>query len=154
MSIETAGMKRQAAELIEQAYQRGYKSGQENALTVDSDKFREQGRNEAWELAYRLVFNQGNIRDVFDVEALGRIFETYSATEAIEKIREYEERQKEDNKIKVGDEVELNEVKVIVTKIMDNYFNAIGYAGEVFSGRELRLWKKTGIHYDLDKILR
>ena len=125
MGQRTEGIKKQAQQLIEQAYYRGFKAGREDMQDWEkdqADRLIEQGRNEAWELAYRLVFNQGNIRDVFDVEALGRIFETYSATEAIEKIREYEERQKqeEDSKIRVGDEVIYHDDKGVVVLVANN----------------------------------
>jgi len=95
-------MQRQAQELIQQAYHRGFKTGYDKAFSTLNENWQlvtseaeEKGRNESWELAYRLVFNQGNIRDVFDTESLGRIFETYSASEAIERLKAYEEKKQE-----------------------------------------------------------
>ena len=112
MEERTSGMKRQAQELIEQAYQRGYKAGyqfQTDANLVLFNNGMEQGRKEAWEAAYKLVFNQGNIRDAFDTESLGAIFEKCSAAEAIEKLKKYEEQKKQEE-IHVGDEIILNDI--------------------------------------------
>jgi len=152
MEQRTEGMKRQAKELIEQAYQRGYKAGVEScadAIGQISDDAKNdgitEGRDEAWELAYKLVFNQGNIRDVFDSKSLGSIVEEYSVTEAIEKIREWEEKQtqEEDNEIHVGDEVKNQYgFKYFITGINDNLCCGIGGTG--YYQNDIRLVKKTG----------
>ena len=169
-------IKKQAQELIEQAYQRGYKTGEElieqayqcgyntgyskaetdyHAKTEDDRQSSyELGLNMAWEAAYKLVFNQGNIRDVFDTESLGSIFEEYSATEAIEKIRAYEEKQKkQDDEIRVGDEVGIDDVFVMVTKVGDLLFSGINKNGDVYCGRDKSKWQKTGRHFDIESIL-
>ena len=51
----TEGIKRQADELIEQAYQRGFKAGKVAWEEKTKDFFVEQGRHEAWETAKELV---------------------------------------------------------------------------------------------------
>lgn len=109
--------KEKFVELIDQAYQRGFKAGQENALKVDSDKFREQGRNEAWETVKKIYFpinngglTGGEIDKIFDVASLNDILEKFSASEAVEKLHAYEEKKKQEvDEIRVGDEVILNE---------------------------------------------
>lgn len=136
MEQRTEGMKRQAKELIEQAYQRGFKAGQENALVVNSDKFIEQGRNEAWEAARKLylsVIHEGllarEIKKNFGVEyeCFSFILKDFSASKIIEKLRAYEEQEKqeEDEEIHVGDEVILN-----VTSSFDAGTKAIIIADE------------------------
>ena len=119
MEQRTEGMKKQAQELIEQAYNRGFKAGQENALAVNSNKFVEQGRNEAWEAArkFYLPIKDGGlfaeeIREIFGVESFATILKEFSASEAVERLRVYEneeqEKQEKDEEIHVGDEVILN----------------------------------------------
>ena len=103
------GIKKQAQELIYQAYQKGYKAGQENALVVDSDKFREQGRNEAWETARKIMsqndasWGMKDMKEIFGLSYSTDIMLDLKASEAIEKIRAYEQKKKEADEIKVGD---------------------------------------------------
>jgi hypothetical protein len=117
-------MKRQAQNLIAQAYQLGYQEGREDALTVDSDKYREQGRNEAWEAARKLVSmgykecNEVLGDGILTIETNDEIFTRFTASEAIDKLRKYEEqkKQEEDSEIHVGDEVMYHEDKGIVIR--------------------------------------
>lgn len=73
------------------------------------NKTYEYGLNEAWEAARNVV----DCKVPFDFwelasgQSMLAVFKRYSAKEAIEKIREYEEKQKEADEIKVGDEVYL-----------------------------------------------
>ncbi len=117
MEQRTEGMKKQAQELIEQAYQRGFKAGQEKAFVVDSNKFKEQGRDEAWEAAKKIYLPikdgglfEEEIQKIFGVELFTTILKEFSVSEVIEKLRAYEEQEKqeEDKEIHVGDEVILN----------------------------------------------
>lgn len=109
MEQRTEGIKRQADELIEQAYQRGFKAGQ-----VDNQTFHEsicekcknglinQGRNEAWEAAKKLVsagYKECNeiLGDgVLAIETIDEIFLRCTASDAIEKLRKYEEQKKQE----------------------------------------------------------
>lgn len=118
MEQRTEGMKKQAQELIEQAYQSGFKDGQGNTLAIDSEKFIEQGRDEAWEAARKLMLSsEGDgglpndiIEKIFNGSMYYDVLKNCSASEAIEKIRKYEEKkQEEEQEIRVGDEVILNE---------------------------------------------
>lgn len=85
------GMKKQAQELIEQAYKRGFKDGRRNGI--------EEGRYEAWEALKKISEMEGY--KLYD------IFKEFSASEVVEKLRAYEKRmeQEENKKIKVGDEI-------------------------------------------------
>ena len=158
-SIEqrTEGMKRQAKELIEQAYQRGLKTGVEScidALTADSEKYIEQGRNEAWEAARKIAIENIVPFEEWDLLKIGNstlaVFNKYSASEAIEKIREYEEKKKheEDSEIKVGDEVcsRYGEMIGIVTHIYSTTtaFNILWEDGGVGKGKNKSDFRKTG----------
>jgi hypothetical protein len=153
----TAGMKKQAQELIEQAYQRGYKAGQENALTVDSNKFREQGRNEAWEAARKIVLSEvgglsgRDLSEIFDATSYLRVLGQYSATEAIKKIKTYEEqkKQEEDSEIHVGDEVcAYGDIIGIVTYISKTEeFSILWRDGSVGKRKNISDFRKTGRHF-------
>jgi hypothetical protein len=137
MTNGTEGIRRQASELIEQAYQRGYKVGYEAAKENNKSdtesrvaELMEIGRNEAWEAAGKLVsmdYKECNkvLGDgVLTLEHAEDIFIRCTASEAINKLRAYEaQKQKEDSEIHVGDEVYLLDVNYlsIVTSIDDYY---------------------------------
>ena len=76
----------------------------------------EDGLNDAWECARKICkMNYETRREALGVDddhdLLGKIFNTFAASEAIDKIKRHEEKQKQaDNEIKVGDEVVDGEV--------------------------------------------
>lgn len=118
----TDGIKKQAKELIEQAYLRGYKAGRASSLddwikTVDVNDLVEKGRNEAWEAARKIILDIQDggmscdeLESIFWVQSFYKnLLKTYNASEAISKIKAYEEQKKKekDSKIHIGDEVEF-----------------------------------------------
>lgn len=141
------GMKRQAQELIEQAYQRGYNAGYEEGkgqtwseeikkYEIEPEKalkYIEQGRNEAWEAAKKILIPpcDGGLATVELKKIFGEsgayIFNNFTVSEAIEKIRAYDEKkkQKEDEEIKVdkekviklADEIGIHKLFSIVKEI-------------------------------------
>lgn len=131
-----------------------------------------KGLNDAWELAKKLEsdISVGDLADIFGKEVydpyegtLSDIIESYTATEALEKVNAYE---KEKSKIRVGDEVVLKEdhLKMIVT-FVENYDDGkvhgicvnpgkhpVDVGGTISSSVEN--WQKTGKHYDeIEKLL-
>lgn len=149
MEQRTAGMKKQANELIEQAYNRGHKAGYE-ACKEPKDVLIEKGRNEAWEAAKKIM--QMNIvekRAIFG--EIGRttyaVISELSASEAIEKLRKYEEqkKQEEEQEIRVGDEVytEDKEIKFVVTGIGEESAHLVDCNGN-FAWEKTYLLFKTG----------
>ena len=113
----TEGMKKQAIELIEQAYNRGFKAGQERAMEMEISKYIDKGRNEAWEAADKL--NRMTLDEVIKVFAddplchtitRERIFTCCTPSCAIKKLHDYEMKKKEEKDIKVGDEVIYNSI--------------------------------------------
>ena len=132
---------------IDEAYQRGV----------------EDGRNETWEAARRisvLELNGGltgnEMMKIYGTMDLHKIYDDNTASEAIEKLKAYEEKQKADDEIKVGDEVEVtkNGMKFFVTKI----YEAEGTVGGINKDGEVRFWsrslvKRTGSHLNIGKIL-
>lgn len=150
-------MKKQAEELIQQAYNRGYKVGKEegrkdgyedwknsvfNDVTIDAKSFIEQGRDEAWEAVKKLYLSEDFgglpvdvVRKIFGIECewLSDIFKKYSASEVIDKLRKYEEQTKEEdeknNEFKVGDVVKLNDHSAVITWCDGDHWNGICVQG-------------------------
>lgn len=152
MEQRTEGMKKQANELIEQAYNRGYKAGYE-ACKEPKDALIEKGMNMAWEAAKKIM--QMNIvekRAIFG--EIGRmtyaVISELSASEAIEKLRKYGEQKKheEDEKIKVGDEVYFldNTMKYVVTNIDGEFLKLVDCTGDV-DVELIHNFTKTGRHF-------
>lgn len=109
-------------ESIRNAYDKGYKQGvNDGSLDVKMrvDGAYEKGLNDAWECARKIMLSDedGGIAHI-DIQKIfgGSYYQAmmnYSPSEAIAKIKEYEEKQKQvADEIKVGDEVYI---------IMENY---------------------------------
>lgn len=135
------------SDLQDTAYQRGLEDG--------------QNQNEAWKYARKIACvpqNGGMDRAWLDAifgSALDRseILFTFSAKNAIERIKAYEKKQAD--KIEVGDEVIYNgTTKCIVVRPEDDerYASLIDSDGTHYSA-DHRECEKTGRHFDIDKIL-
>ena len=132
MEQRTEGMKKQAQELIEQAYHRGFKAGREDRQEWEkgqADRLIEKGMNMAWEAAKKILnacgINNTFLDEIFGVHAVFDIINTYSASEVIEKIKAYEEKQKQNDEIRVGDEIQFYDNgrkgrRLVVIKIDEN----------------------------------
>lgn len=166
----TQVMKLQAQELIEQAYQRGYKAGYEKGFKNGFDegvlhpdiniieKWIEQGRNEAWEAAGRLVaMEYWKVNDilsdgVLDIKTDEDIFIRLTASEAISKIEAYEQKKQEQDEIKVGDEVAFHhedrpDTVMFVTKVAeDGFIDGMDAKGNLYAEKNPKNWTKTGRH--------
>jgi transcription antitermination factor NusG len=145
----------------EGAYQKGFNDGKEYGL--DESDMREavsyqRGLDDAWEAAKKIL--QMYDFTVFGLEHDG-VFESplnegqqMTPQEAIEKLKAYEEKQKADDEIKVGDEVEVlnSGSKYLIAWILGT--SICGFAHD---GVTCRLQpsdvRKTGRHFDIDKIL-
>ena len=109
---------------IEEAYQKGFEVGSHETTTLEY----QQGLDDAWECAKRIVLTKTDVNcPYFTADELIKIFGyctsqnvlcTYSASEAIEKVKAYEEQQKADAEIKVGDEIK---------NTLELMNNAVGY---------------------------
>jgi len=103
--------------LHDEIYRMGYQDGIEHGNINDgtfADKVKEaydNGLTDAWECARRLTHPRyGGYRDseqkkIFGYENSDDVLTEYSASEAIQKIKEYEEKQKQPNEFEIGDEV-------------------------------------------------
>jgi hypothetical protein len=162
------GLKTQALTCIEAAYDKGYKSGLNDGNINDGTfaaKVKEaydNGLNDAWECAKKIVTDTGlnyeELGEIFGYTSMDTIFGNFSASEAVTKVKEYEDEQKKpDDEIHVGDEVYYmhdKNVKKIVLGITDfGNFAVLSQNGNfgVFSKCELY---KTGRNYPIMEILK
>lgn len=96
---QTEGLCKEVANCIRNAYDRGYKQGQKD-MEQDTMAVLENGkmigREEAWECARKLSeMLNAEINQIFNDDIYWvAVFKKYSASEAIAKIKEYEEKQK------------------------------------------------------------
>ena len=113
----------------------------------------QRGLNDAWECARELYLN-GACKDLFG-EYFNTFIKNYTAQEAIAKLKAYEEKQKADDEIKVGDEVIYNgTTKCIVVRPEDDerYASLIDGNGTHHCADHCEC-KKTGRHFDIASIL-
>ena len=111
----TEGMRRQAQELIDQAYERGFKAGYDKRIADAKDAWEsaeneayQRGLDDAWEAAKKIhVMFYKDIEKIFGKPSEHYVYSELSASEAIAKIKEFEEKQKkaETDEIMIGDEV-------------------------------------------------
>jgi hypothetical protein len=114
------------------------------------------GQNEAWECARELYLN-GACKDRFG-EYFNTFIKNHTAQEAIERLKAYEEKQKADNKIEVGDEVNWSCNCFIVTRIFQprngkEQCDGIDDDGCVYHDVLMDDLEKTGRHFDIASIL-
>lgn len=132
------------------------------------NKARQEGAEDAWELASKMVFlpRYGGypldmLAEVFGNDDADIIMKDNSYSEAKAKIKEYERKKKEEEeKIRVGDVVEYpnpfgsNANKYYVTLVRDSVFYGIRTSDGATFGGSLKGAKKTGKHKDLEEVLK
>ena len=109
----------------------------------------ERGLNDAWECAKKIAYQEVDLIATFNKhlgESSIEVLKDYSASEAIAKIKEYEERKKQDEDIKVGDEVVYNYVTtfVVTCVVKGEYIGGINSDGEDCCYHYKAKLKKTG----------
>lgn len=173
MEERTEGIRKQASELIGQAYHRGYQAGYSKAendyyakTEDDRQSSYELGLNMAWEAARKILnaCNSANkvLDEVFGTPLVLEIINTCPPSEAIEKLRAYEEQKKQDEEIKVGDEVRwiINPKYIGLVTYVDYLNNMIwimGHDGRHFIGcsNEIEKYERTGRHFsDMDELIK
>ncbi len=119
----------------------------------------EDGLSDGWECARKIIcFNENggigtnNLVDVFGTFLHYEIFRDFSASEALEKIKNYKEKQKQ---IRVGDEVTLKSdgTKAVITNTCDK-----GWWKVIDENGYTNIWnvshfEKTGRHFNEIKTL-
>ena len=147
---------------IDEAYQRGLEEGKKATwgLAADASSAEYQrGLDDAWEAARKIELDDGidmgTLCTIFGYGCSDSIIREYSASEAIAKLKAYEEKQKAADEIKVGDIVYLSGDKYIVS-----YINDDGCADliHIWSGSTCErvspdCLTRTGKRYDIEKIL-
>lgn len=148
-----------------EAYEEGYAEGSKEDYDEAYLKGYNQGLSDAWDAARKIVTmpNRDFINsDILDLDPGESIFTKYTASEAIEKIQQYEQEKEE---IKVGNEVKSGDEKYIV---LQKYLNNIDELMVVLFNKrdgQIDTWhmynangaifEKTGRHFqEIAEVLR
>ncbi|MDD7755055.1 MAG: hypothetical protein PUJ51_11220 [Clostridiales bacterium] len=120
-----------------------------------------QGAEAAWELARKITcqpinggFNRSEFEEIFNEGYISDVFEKYTYPEAAAKVAKWKKTKEE---IKVGDEVEKNDlrdVRFIVTFTNGRLMSGVTQDGFVFANEKPKEWHKTGRHIDIDGFLK
>ena len=164
------------AEIMEQvrkeAYEKGYEDGfvaghlkaEKSGQSFYEDGYK-RGLSDAWEACRKICcyeidggYHVAHMLDLFDRDDLPKILSGYTATEAIEKLKTYEQEQEE---IKVGDEVERildGEVdsKAVFLEEDEGYYHCLFWTGCCFTtlGYPKKQFRKTGRHFtEIDAVI-
>ena len=139
----------------------GYIDKAAEPLSTYIEQARAEGEQVAWELARKIVrqpinggYKQSEFEEIFGCGYISDIFEKYTYSEAAAKVEAWEKAKEE---IKVGDEVEKNDlrdVRFIVTFTNGRLMNGVTQSGLVFANEKPKEWHKTGRHIDVDSFLK
>ena len=141
--------------IADNIYQQGYEAGKAATPFTDTkeaeDKAYNRGLNDAWELVKKIINDENNggypYNYLLGYRYLFEVVDNYTASEALTKIKEYEDKQKQDAEIKVGDEVysEEDDLRFVVTRITNGRYEGICTDGACYCPLPLHI-KKTGRH--------
>ena len=116
------------------------------------------GQNEAWELARKIIINNGysvhDLYEIFDNHDSYHALENYTYQEAAAKVEEWEKAKEE---IKDGDILEGiydSNLKCIVTNLYTDNIAYLMFDDGTAGFHELDNFKKTGRHIDIDNFLK
>lgn len=153
-----------AKDNIRTQFDKAYKSGYEDAKSElgknaidlaheESDRAYQQGLEDAWEAARKITkMNLFVMGEIFGTVVSSQIAENNTAQEVISKIKEYEEKQKQDTEIQVGDEVysDAFDDKGIVTHITADKVACVCIICNGFTMMKVGTngLHKTGRHFD------
>lgn len=123
------------------------RNGLDKLVPYDESAAEQRGQEEAWELARKIAFNQGNIREILlpnQPDSICCIFDKFSYAEAREKCDSWK---KQKDEIKVGDEVERDDgtaIFVVTSQDMDRMYMGFTNTGVFLCGYKVH---KTGRHF-------
>lgn len=144
-------------DLQDTAYQKGINDGSLDVKQRVEGAY-QRGLNDAWEAARKIVeMSAPQYWELFDTYK-ENLFGKISASEAINKIKAYEEKQKADDKIRVGDEVFNIPTKtkgILLEPETEHLLATVivpSLRWRTINIRHANL-KKTGKHYDIEKLL-
>ena len=137
-----------------EGYEKGYETGYEDGYNEPGKNQQEayqRGLSDAWEAARKVVaLSIVDRRKVFGSEYMYSILEKHTASEAIEKLKAYEQEEQ----IQVGDEVITASGKAVVTGVGPVHFEYV-YADGSNGYDEVKNVKKTGRHFpEIAKVLQ
>ena len=121
----------------------------------------QRGLEDAWNVARKIAVETDDggvsisaLYEMFGTESMRMIMKNNTVYDAIAKLKAYEEKQKADDEIKVGDEVIYIEHKFIVfaTETEEHYASLFDVNGRHASASQSEC-KKTGRHFDIASIL-
>ena len=154
--------------MLSDEYTRGYAEGTRHGMEISKDY--DEGLNDAWELARKLIYGSGDYEGAYSIKGMNSIFgkrgylsimKSFTAKEALTKIKEYEEKQKKAEIIHVGDEIysELTDTKAVVQHIDAwNRYECFTDRGSQFIIDKHTFndyWVKTGKNYpQIEEILK
>lgn len=113
----------------------------------------QKGLDDAWEVARKIVAFDGlgvdGLMDCFGDNTFRNGILNYSASEAIDKIREYEKKKKAEAEIEIGDEIKGSEGDIYVVVGIDDSNGTLDIlnASGVDFGIDPQKFKKTGQHF-------
>lgn len=114
---------------LEQVRKEAYADGYNTGFGRKIDASYQEGLSDAWDAVRKLEFGTDKggiptdtIAEIFGTPIPYRVLRDFTASEAIEKIRQYEQKQEE--QIQVGDEVIAASGKAVIIDISDNKDNA------------------------------
>ena len=142
-------------------YKQGYDEGKDEC-SYGKLKY-QQGLNDAWECAKKMeLLTCGEVAEIFGEQALTYfgnsktpeifgLINQYPASEAIAKIKEYEEKQKVDDEIKVGDEVLETDLDLtfVITRRYEDKYEGMCSDGACYDDLNPKYLKKTGRKYKI-----
>ena len=146
--------------VVDDAYQHGYDKGYKDKTNNDevckelASEAYQRGLNDAWEAARKIIeMPDPPYWGVFG-EYKSDLFGKITASEAIEKLKAYEEKQKAGEDVKRGDVVIRvdDDTRYLVTYVGDGRVYGTGKDGKWY-GAYLKDVRRTGEHHDIDKIL-
>ena len=153
-----AKIHRQAAEITRLLAENEKLKAENGNVIWEIEQAFDRGCNAAWELVRKIFDMETNdIEDIFikeDAWNLGTVLNNYTYQEAAAKVEAWEKAKEE---IKVGDEVEKNDlrdVRFIVTFTNGRLMNGVTQSGLVFANEKPKEWHKTGRHIDIDSFLK
>jgi len=132
------------------------RNGLDKLTPYDEEEVRKEyqkGLSDAWECARKIVCLESeggmSVEDLTNIFGTDRVVATYSASEAMERIKAYED----EHKIRAGDEVIIASEKCVVLRVtkdgcLDRWMNLYGQTYANNTGYANNEIKKTGKHYD------
>ena len=162
---ETADHFADITKKVEEAYQKGYDEAKRIYQNPHAESDYQKELDVAWDAARKIAYmwtRMGNdeILAIFGIterigySTINSLFGKQTVNEAMLKLKAYEEKQKADDEIKVGDEVEvLNSGN----KYLIAWFAGTSICGFAHDGVTCHLQpsdvRKTGRHFDIESIL-